>query len=209
MGVYIPPSRLAAMQKEITDKNGPEYQRASWEALKRSLNGLVNKVSVSNIKAIVPEVFRENLDRGRGLFCRAVITAQHASPTFTPVYAALVAIINTRVQEIGELLLHRLIDRFNKAYRRNNREVLITSATFLAHLLNQQVCSPILGLEICTLLLENPSEDSIEIAVVFIRECGYCLEEDSRRGFTCNYNHHYHRYFVHTRCLFFLLVMLF
>ena len=33
----------------------------------------------------------------RGLLARAVITAQTASPTFTHVYAALVAILNTKV----------------------------------------------------------------------------------------------------------------
>ena len=32
-----------------------------------------------------------------------------ASPTFTPVYAALVAVVNTKFPELGELLLHRVI----------------------------------------------------------------------------------------------------
>lgn len=187
MGVYIPPSRLRAMQKEITDKNGEEYQKLSWEALKKSINALINKVSVSNIKNIVPEFFRENLERGRGLFCRAIITAQHASPNFTAVYAALVAIVNTRVQEIGELLLHRLIDKFKKAYRRNNREALLTTVTFLAHLLNQQVCTPTLALEICITLLENSTEDGVEVTTKFIKECGYCLKQDSPKGFTRKY----------------------
>lgn len=172
------------MQKEITDKNSAEYQRLSWEALKKSINAIANKVSASNIKEIVPELFRENLERGRGLFCRTIITAQHASPGFTPVYAALVAIVNTRVQEIGELLLHRLVDRFNRAYRRNNREMLITTVTFIAHLLNQQVCTPTLALEICVTLLESSSEDGIEVAAEFIQECGYCLKQDSAKGFT-------------------------
>lgn len=185
MRMYMPPSKLREMQKEITDKNSAEYQRLSWEALKKSINALANKVSASNIKEIVPELFRENLERGRGLFCRTIITAQHASPNFTPVYAALVAIVNTRVQEIGELLLHRLVDRFNRAYRRNNRDMLITTVTFIAHLLNQQVCTPTLALEICVTLLESSSEDGIEVAAEFIQECGYCLKQDSAKGFTC------------------------
>ena len=42
-----------------------EYQRISWEALKKSINGLVNKVNVSNIEFIVREVFQENIVRGR------------------------------------------------------------------------------------------------------------------------------------------------
>lgn len=51
----------------------------------------------------------QNLVRGRGLFCRAVMKSQMASPTFTPVYSALVAVVNTKFPEIGELLLKRVI----------------------------------------------------------------------------------------------------
>ena len=51
----------------------------------------------------------QNLIRGRGLFCRSLMKSQLASPAFTPVYAALVAVINTKLPEIGELLLHRVV----------------------------------------------------------------------------------------------------
>lgn len=37
--------------------------------------------------------------------------SQLASPTFTPTYAALVAILNTKFPEIGELLLKRVISQ--------------------------------------------------------------------------------------------------
>ena len=44
-GAYIPPFKLAQMLKEIEDKSSPEYQRMTWDALRKSINGLVNKVS--------------------------------------------------------------------------------------------------------------------------------------------------------------------
>lgn len=53
----------------------------------------------------------QNLIRGRGVFCRSIMKSQLASPTFTPTYAALVAIINTKFPEIGELLLKRVISQ--------------------------------------------------------------------------------------------------
>ena len=53
----------------------------------------------------------QNLIRGRGVFCRSMMKSQLASPTFTPTYAALVAIINTKFPEIGELLLKRVISQ--------------------------------------------------------------------------------------------------
>lgn len=47
-GVYIPPFKLAMMQKEMEAKKdtaGAEFQRMTWEALRKSINGLINKVS--------------------------------------------------------------------------------------------------------------------------------------------------------------------
>lgn len=55
----------------------------------------------------------------RGLLARSVLQAQAASPIFTHVYAALVAIINSKFPQIGELILKRLILTFRKSYRRN------------------------------------------------------------------------------------------
>lgn len=43
------------------------YQRMSWEALKKSINGLINKVNVSNIVNIIQELLQENIVRGRWL----------------------------------------------------------------------------------------------------------------------------------------------
>lgn len=47
-GVYIPPFKLAQMQKEaaVMGKATKEYQRMAWEALRKSINGLINKVSL-------------------------------------------------------------------------------------------------------------------------------------------------------------------
>ena len=49
------------------------FQRLSWEALKKSINGLINKVNVSNITDITRELIQENIVRGRleliTLFC--------------------------------------------------------------------------------------------------------------------------------------------
>lgn len=57
----------------------------------------------------------------RGLLSRSILQAQGASPIFTHVYAALVAIINSKFPNIGELILKRLILNFRKGYRRNDK----------------------------------------------------------------------------------------
>ena len=96
-GAYIPPAKLRMMQASISDKSSLAYQRLSWEALKKSLHGLINKINISNIALIIPLLIKENIVRGRGLLARSIIQAQAASPTFTHVYATLVSIINSKV----------------------------------------------------------------------------------------------------------------
>ena len=176
-GTYIPPARLRALQAQITDKTTKEYQRMAWEALKKSINGLINKVNTANIKHIVPELFGENLVRGRGLFCRSIMKAQAASLPFTPIYAAMAAIVNTKLPQVGELLIKRLVMQFRKGFKRNDKGVCLSSTTFLAHLINQQVQHEMLAGQILLLLLHKPTDDSVEIAVGFCREVGQYLEE--------------------------------
>ena len=176
-GTYIPPARLRALQSQITDKASKEYQRMAWEALKKSINGLINKVNVSNIKHIVPELFGENLVRGRGLFCRSIMKAQAASLPFTPIYAAMAAIVNTKLPQVGELLLKRLIVQFKKGFKRNDKAVCLSATTFIAHLCNQQVANEVVAAQILLLLLHKPTDDSVEIAVGLTREVGQHLEE--------------------------------
>jgi pre-mRNA-splicing factor CWC22 len=121
-GVYMPPARLRALQAAASsDKSSPEYQRLSWDALRKSITGIVNRVNITNIKQIVPELFSENLIRGRGLFARSIMKAQAASLPFTPVFAALVAIINSKLPQVGELLLTRLIGQFRRSFKRNDK----------------------------------------------------------------------------------------
>jgi pre-mRNA-splicing factor CWC22 len=176
-GTYIPPARLRALQSQITDKTSKEYQRMAWEALKKSINGLINKVNVSNIKHIVPELFGENLVRGRGLFCRSIMKAQAASLPFTPIYAAMAAIVNTKLPQVGELLLKRLIVQFKKGFKRNDKAVCLSATTFIAHLCNQQVANEVVAAQILLLLLHKPTDDSVEIAVGLTKEVGQHLEE--------------------------------
>jgi len=181
-GAYIPPARLRMMQESITDKSSMAFQRLAWEALKKSINGLINKVNSPNIAVIVRELFAENIVRGRGLLCQSILQAQTASPTFTHVYSALVAIVNTKFPNIGELLLKRIIINFKRGFKRSDKTKCMSSVRFIAHCVNQQIAHEVLALEILTLLLENPTDDSAEVAILFLKEVGQKLTEVSPRG---------------------------
>ncbi|KAJ1793154.1 pre-mRNA-splicing factor cwc22, partial [Coemansia sp. RSA 2399] len=183
-GRYMPPSMRRQMMAAAAKAAGSSEQaraeveqRESWEALKKRINGPINKVNTSNIKEIVVELFSANLIRGRGLFCRSVIKAQSLSRPFTPVYAALAAVINTKLPIVGELLLTRLVLQFRRAFNRDEKDRCLSAIMFIAHLTNQRVAHEVLALQALTLLLENPTDDSVEIAVAFMREVGALLAE--------------------------------
>merc|ERR1711991_373146 len=99
-----------------------------------------------------------------------------------PVYAALVAVINTKLTEVGELLLKRLVHGFRAAYRRDNKPQCMSTVNFLAHLVNQSVVHELLALQLLTLLLETPSDDSVEVAVHFMKQVGAMLTDVSPQG---------------------------
>jgi pre-mRNA-splicing factor CWC22 len=179
-GVYIPPFKLARIYKEINEKNDKcsvDYQRMMWEMLRKSINGIINKVNISNIQNVIYELFNENLLRGKGLLTRAIIKAQMASPNFTHVYASLVAVINTKLPNIVKLIIDRYILQFQKAYKRNNKIVCMGATKMFAHLVNQQVIYDLFAFELLFLFLENPTEDSVEMACDFMIECGALLSD--------------------------------
>ncbi|KAG8914047.1 pre-mRNA-splicing factor cwc22, partial [Tulasnella sp. 418] len=182
-GVYMPPAKLRALQAAAAqDKSSAEYQRLTWDALKKSITGIVNRVNIGNIKDVIPELFAENLVRGRGLFARSIMKAQASSLPFTPVFAAMVAIINTKLPQVGELVLTRLISQFRRSFKRNDKVVCHATSTFIAHLVNQGVAHEIVALQMLVLLLERPTDDSVEIAVGFMREVGAFLAENSPKA---------------------------
>lgn len=84
----------------------------SLQSLYSSSASLILFFSLTFSSLSFQELFRENLVRGRGLLARSIIRAQMASPGFTNVYASLLSIVNSRLPEIGELVLKRVILQF-------------------------------------------------------------------------------------------------
>jgi pre-mRNA-splicing factor CWC22 len=46
-----------------------------WELLRKSINGIINKVNIINIQNVIIELLNENLLEGKGLLARAIIKA--------------------------------------------------------------------------------------------------------------------------------------
>ena len=76
-GVYVPPFKMKAMLDKLKQESEQTeaHQKYMWETLRKSINGIVNKVNVANISNIVMELFNENLMKGKGLLIKSLIKA--------------------------------------------------------------------------------------------------------------------------------------
>jgi pre-mRNA-splicing factor CWC22 len=84
---------------------------------------------------------------------RSIIKAQMASPNFTHVYAALIAVINTKLPEIVHLIIRRVLLQFKRSYQRNNKLVCMATTKMIAHLINQRVLTEYIGLQMTMVML--------------------------------------------------------
>lgn len=77
-GVYIPPFKLAQMKKDAAamGKSTKEYQRIAWEALRKSINGLINKASERQLTILNIKVYSLWL---RSLLCSGQVYGDNFS----------------------------------------------------------------------------------------------------------------------------------
>ncbi|XP_029344696.1 pre-mRNA-splicing factor CWC22 homolog isoform X2 [Acyrthosiphon pisum] len=119
--------------------------------------------------------------RGKHMFCRFIISAQHFSTTDTHVYATLVAVINLVLPEIGKLVLKKCVILFQSTFFRNNILDCSPSVMFIGHLINHGVADEKLGIEILRNLLEQHDISNdifpIKIAIVLLKICGKKISE--------------------------------
>ena len=178
---YIPPFKMNKIIADIRAKNdtkSEDYQKIMWDLLSKSINGIINKVNISNIQNIIYELFNENLLRGQGLLIKCIIRGQLTSSNYTPIYAALICVLNSKLPFIGNLYIRRYIALFKKAYKESNKIQCISTTKMIAHLINYRVVDSLLAFEILMLCLENQTDDSLELACNFLIECGEFLSDE-------------------------------
>mmetsp|Transcript_8557 Transcript_8557/g.12205 ORF Transcript_8557/g.12205 Transcript_8557/m.12205 type:complete len:1279 (+) Transcript_8557:142-3978(+) len=161
-----------------------KIQRQKWEQLKKAINGTINRLNGKTIKDLIHSLFQNaNLIRGKGLMAKSILRAATTSPTYCPVYASLISVVNTKLPEVGELIVTRAILMFRKSYARQDRAITMATANFMGCLFNQGLCHELLCLQILTVLLEGePTDDSVEVAVQFTKVVGMALNESSPTG---------------------------
>ena len=66
--------------------------------------------------------------------------------------------------------------------RRRLAATRIVSTNFYSYLSRQQIVHELLALELLTVLLGVPKNDSVEVAIEFVKECGFTLQELTPQG---------------------------
>ncbi|OII73724.1 NIC and MI domain-containing nucampholin-like protein [Cryptosporidium ubiquitum] len=180
--VYIPPFKKKNLEASHNLLNSREHQEKLWNKLEKNIRGEINKLNFSNIEHVLVNILKNNIIRGRGILVNCVIRAQLSSQSYTSVICYFSAIINCNIPDFGSLLLKRLINQFRISYSKGDKFVCKHTLMFLAQLINQKVVHELTALQICLFLIEKLTDDSIEVCIDFILECGEFLLENSPQG---------------------------
>lgn len=154
-----------------------EAQREAWTTMIKKVHGAINRVTVETVDVACKALFRVNLVRARGVFCKTLLRAQFGSPGLSDVFAAVVAVVNSRMPGVVALFLARLMAQLKEAYETQDRELCFATGKFAACLYKQQVVGELLVLEFMLTCLVDPSDGSVELAVETLRNCVAALAE--------------------------------
>ncbi|KAL1865247.1 hypothetical protein VTK73DRAFT_5430 [Phialemonium thermophilum] len=180
---YVPPSR----------RQEPGSDAELLPRLRRHLQGLVNRITESNLVAIlgdVEKVYREQPRQHVTSILTDLILTQVSDPTSLPdTLLVLSAGFSTAVfkvvgMDFGAQLVQETVDRFDKAYKRAvslpNEATKETSnlITFLTELYNFQLLGCNLIFDYIRLLLGDLSELNAELLLRIIRLSGHALRQD-------------------------------
>jgi pre-mRNA-splicing factor CWC22 len=160
-------------------------QRETWQEQRRVINGTINRLNSGTIKPLIQDLFQKvNLIRLRGPLCKSVLSAAISSPKYSDVYAAIIAVVNSKLPEVGELMVKRAILSFRRYYKQRDKASCQAVCVLLVHLFHQGVVHELIILQLLSVLLDGskPTDDSVEVAVHVLQTAGQALLDSSSAG---------------------------
>mmetsp|Transcript_4465 Transcript_4465/g.12900 ORF Transcript_4465/g.12900 Transcript_4465/m.12900 type:complete len:973 (+) Transcript_4465:221-3139(+) len=160
-------------------------QRETWQEQRKVINGTINRLNAGTIKILIQDLFQKvNLVRLRGPLCKSVLSAAVSSPKYSDVYAAIIAVVNSKLPEVGELMVKRTILSFRRYYKQREKASFQAVCVFLVHLFHQGVVHELIVLQLLSVLLDGarPTDDSVEVAVHVLQIAGQALLDVSSAG---------------------------
>eukprot|EP00536_Pseudo-nitzschia_multiseries_P004663 jgi/Psemu1/188634/e_gw1.79.92.1 len=162
-----------------------QEQRESWQEQRKVINGTINRLNAGTIKPLIQDLFQKvNLVRLRGPLCKSILSAAVSSPKYSNVYAAIIAVVNSKLPEVGELMIKRTILSFRRYYKQREKASFQAVCVFLVHLFHQGVVHELIVLQLLSVLLDGtrPTDDSVEVAVHVLQIAGQALLDVSSAG---------------------------
>lgn len=140
-------------------------QRKLWLQLRRTIGKHVARANKSNVKHVSIKLFETNVVRGRGILARAILANVLTEPDKHAVFALLVAVLNLKVPQIGELVAARTVALWKYLYMKNDCTRIFRVLLFLCELIKQKVVEDVVLLQILQLLVEESvTDDSVHLA---------------------------------------------
>ncbi|KAK6465018.1 armadillo-type protein [Scheffersomyces coipomensis] len=170
------------VNEESDQQPNESIQKAHWKKTKHRLQYLIGtKLTNTTIPEVSLDLFKINLIRYQGLLVRIIMNQQLRNISSTAILSSLVSILNSKIPDIGELLINRLILQFRKNVdvRKKNYSFIRYSSLFICHLVNQRVVNEILVLQIIQKLFETIQGESIDIIVRILCVTGQYLTKNS------------------------------
>ncbi|XP_015266970.1 PREDICTED: nucleolar MIF4G domain-containing protein 1 [Gekko japonicus] len=179
---YVPPQMRRSEETEDAKK------REELERLKKTLKGLVNRLSEPNLSSIsgqLEELYMANSRKDMNealtdILTSACVTASVMPPRLMMEHVLLVSILHNTVGiEVGAHFLETVVRKFDDVYRgKLEGKECENLLTLIAHLYNFYVVHSLLIFDILKKLVSTFSEQDIELILLLLKNVGFSLRKD-------------------------------
>ncbi|XP_055063037.2 nucleolar MIF4G domain-containing protein 1 [Misgurnus anguillicaudatus] len=179
-GKYVPPHLREAVDSK---------RRAELEKLKRSVKGLINRLSQPNMASIssqLEELYMSTSRKDMNDTLTDILLAACVTPALMPErllmeHVLLVSVLHHTVGlEVGANFLETVVRQFDKIYSQENvtDKECDNLVCMIAHLYNFQVVHAVLVFDILKKLVTRFSSKDIELVLLVLKNVGFVLRKD-------------------------------
>ncbi|CAI4063080.1 hypothetical protein SKDZ_07G5170 [Saccharomyces kudriavzevii ZP591] len=168
------------MSAAIDQDDDLKFQRENWEMIKTHVAPIISDLTVDNLLKSYEDLFQVNIILGGNVVCRSAVdfVLKKENNQRIPALAALIALLNSDVPQIGEILTKELMLTFVKQFNRSDYSSCENLLQCLSIMFLYDVVHEIVILQILLLLLEK---NSLRLVIAVLKTCGWRLEVVSRK----------------------------
>ncbi|XP_060638563.2 nucleolar MIF4G domain-containing protein 1 [Anolis sagrei] len=179
---YVPP-QMRRSEETLDAKKMEELER-----LKKSLKGLINRLSEPNLASIsgqLEELYMANSRKDMNealtdILISACVTAAIMPSRLVMEHVLLISILHRTVGiEVGAHFLETVVRKFDEVYKSGTEgKECENLLTLIAHLYNFHVVHSLLIFDILKKLVSTFSEKDIELMLLLLKNVGFSLRKD-------------------------------